>query len=139
MLSRNVLAVLTAIWLGTNAHPAVPAPDGESYFCGTNHPISSSDINNAFKALQATANSNGNVYIDGQHADFGTYGGAQFYVCNNAKTTKYFTLDSTRQSDMNNQFAQCGGDNSFWVDDGDGWSWGVDFNGNKECSFGASP
>lgn len=139
----TTLATVCALWSSVAvAQPTVAVvqgPNGETYHCGSNGPLTSGDINNAFAALQATTHSSQNIYIDGQRASFGVSGSAEFYVCNNAKSRRYFTLNGARQSDMNNAFSLCGDSNSYWVDDGDGWTWGVDLAGHAECSFGATP
>jgi hypothetical protein len=57
---------------------------------------------------------------------------AQFFICNNAASKRYFTLDTPALNEMLGYFQQCGSQ-SFWVMHDDHWSYGVDLADAAEC------
>lgn len=100
--------------------------------CVSNCPIDENQMVTAFDEMSAA--NNGVVYVNSRSSSTTENGGTQFYVCNNAYSRRYITLDSTKQSNIENAYALCGG-NAFYITESDGWSYGGDDAGISECGF----
>jgi len=107
--------------------------------CGNKGVLSQSDANAAFQDAvnAATPGSCWGVNsqyltIDGHHSAIFESGDVQFYVCNNADSTRCFTLDSNVLSTENGAFSVCNY-NNFFISQSDDWSSGFDIAGSAEC------
>lgn len=133
---KTPFLLLALIFLSASTH-ATPTPlnnrapiPGSQLHCG-GRPLETSDVNAAFTNLRKQS-SGGKYWLQGKKSASAGSGGAQFYICNNAKSKRYFTLDQAAQDEAHGYFEECGR-NSFWVMHSDNWSYGVDVNGNVEC------
>lgn len=126
----TILALSTAIHaLPTALNERAPIPGSELH-CGGS-PLETDDAHNAFTNLRKQS-SGGKYWLNGKKSASAGSGGAQFYICNNAKSKRYFTLDQAAWDESDAYFEQCE-HNTFWVMHPDNWSYGVDVNGNVEC------
>jgi hypothetical protein len=106
-------------------------PGGAIIHCGTN-PLSENDVVDAYLDLASRANVAPSYWLDGSSSAFGKSGGAQFFICNNARSKRFFSLDTSQLQTLKSTFEQCGS-NNFYTLQADNWSYGVDTNGNAEC------
>lgn len=124
---KPALAVLALLSFSITAH-------ADQTTCVPNRPISETDLIQAFQTL-SNAN-HGTITLGGRkegNADSDN-GDVQFYVCNNAQSTRFFTLDSDKQNNIQNAYALCDG-NAFFITEDDNFSYGGDVAGVSECGF----
>jgi hypothetical protein len=130
MYPTPLISALAAIVIGSLCITA----NADTTTCVPNRPISQGDLIQAFQVMQAadhgTATINSRSLANAQSSN----GLVQFYVCNNAFSTRFFTLDSTKQSNIENAYALCNG-NAFFITESDEFSYGGDVAGIKECGF----
>lgn len=88
-----------------------PLP-GSQLHCGSS-PLETNDVEAAFTNLRKQS-SGGKYWLKGKKSASAGSGGAQFYICNNAKSKRYFTLDQAARDEADGYFEECGR-NTFWV------------------------
>lgn len=139
MIFTLPLIASMALLLGNHASATPISPDAvrreaqsPALHCGSVS-LDSTQIDNAYWNLHyLQADGNDRVWLNGKSSAFGYDGQAQFYMCNNAASERYFTLDQNQMDLVNKYYNQCG-NMAFWVMNDDHWSYGVDTKGNAEC------
>jgi hypothetical protein len=118
------------------------APASDTIHCGSKGVLSQSDASVAFdnavddsqSGSCGTFSNSQYISIGGQRAAIYKSGDVQFYICNNAKSTRCFNVNSAELSTLNSAFKACKY-NDFWIESTDKWSAGFDISGTSECGF----
>jgi len=122
------LIILLSLPATIFASPVVPV----DLHCG-DFPLNNNDVTNAFNDLAGqTGNDLRQMWLPGKSSAFGHAGNVQFYICNNAYSKRYFTMDQPALDEVINSYQYCGS-KAFWKMHSDKWSLGVDIDGRAEC------